>query len=571
MLKQWKKAIALAMMAAMLVLAAGCGNSGETAGDGASGSESAATTVTAATAAAAEGVTEAPSESATEAASESAAAAPTESATEAADESATADPRFSDASYTLKWAVVGWENQPDYDSVMKALNAKFAELGYPGLNVEVIGFSWADFDAGKMGTFVMGGEDYDIIWAPSWVNFRGNAQDAGAWQDWQPYIDIAPAYAQMLAPYREDIKTWHTGDDGETQEQRIMFLPTFKEFGSAMCAMRFNKTVAEKLGIAEQLYGLKDIDELDQYLQMFKDAYPERAGALSADSNALMSYFNKSEDANPFGPVYDPATDSYTIGVYEPWFENYLQTTRSWRDKGFILPYEDTAANIDEMQTKFGPESFLVWFSTGKPGGEAELNMNSAALGFEWGEVILTDPILSVGSILGNPYALNAHSQNPEAAAFIYETICTSAELNNILNFGVEGVHYSLAADGIMERVADSGYYPGIMPWFGNRMLCLPLPGEPADITQVYKEYNDSAVRMKNFGYGGITDAYKPDNWDGFWGVHGALWAEYARSAQVGSLTDAQLAEMREKLDAIDAKAVIDACNASYANWKASQ
>lgn len=477
-----------------------------------------------------------------------------------------ADARFKDEKYTLKLVTVGWEPQSGEGTVMKAINEKFAELGYPGLGVDVIGFSWADLDAGKMGAFVLSSEDYDVIWAPNWVSFWAEAFEGGAFQPWDKYLDLVPAYAEMIAPYKEILKTG--GPSSETGME-VWRVPTFKEFTNIQTAMRFNLTVARELGIEDELRNIKSVDELDPYLQMFQDKHPERMAVLAVDSGNLAGAYNGGQDSNPFAPVYDRESDSYKVGIFEPWFDDYMSTLRRWVAAGFIPEYEvtDDFQNLIKM---YGPESFLVYFNSGKPGLEAELNLNSENDGFEWGATSLSDNILSLDSIKGNPYALNANSKNPEAAAFIYEMLCSNAELNNLLNFGIEGVNYTLDTDGTLEKIPNSGYDPGIMSWLGNRLLCHKLPGEPADgVGPLYQEYNDSALVLPNFGFPGPTNEYiDQTKWDVFWGVHGAVWDQYGRAMMTGRLTDKDIETMKKQLIDGGVDNILKTYNDSYNAWK---
>lgn len=480
--------------------------------------------------------------------------------------------QFADVNYTLKLVTTGWEVQDDQEAVQKAISDKFAELGYPGLGVEVIGFSWADFDAGKMSTFVTSGEDYDVLWCPDWVNFWNEAYQGGAFQPWDPYLDLVPAYGEMVAPYKDFIGKVDPEADESDETTYVYRVPTFKEFTNTQCAMRFNLDAARDLGIEEELRNIKDVNDLDPYLQMFLDKYPDRMPVLATDTGNLRGFFNGGVDSNPFAPVYSPEKDAYIIGVFEDWFKEYENTLHRWVDAGFIPEYEVTGNTQDLMQ-KFGAESFLVYFNSGKPGLEAELNLNAAADGHEWGVTSLVQDTVELGSIMGNPYALNAKSKNPEAAAFIYEMLCTNADLNNLLNFGVQGVHYNLDADGTLQKVENSGYYPGIMAWLGNRLLCHRLPGEPeGGVGPLYQECNDNAVTLKNFGFPGPMAEFRDDSvWDVYWGVHGAVWDQYNRAMETGRLTDADIETIQKQLLDGGAESVLNTYNKSYEKWSSEK
>jgi len=494
-------------------------------------------------------------------------------APEASADNSAADPAgsagFANVDYTLKLVTTGWDTQAGQADVENALNDKFAELGYPGLGVEIIGFSWADYDAGKMATFVLSGEDYDVVWVPEWVNFYREARDGGAWQPWDNYLNIVPEYYEMIEPYIEIIK--EDGFAGSTVKE-VMRVPTFKEFTNTVCAMRFNLTAARGLGIENELRNIKSLDELDPYLQMFLDKYPERMPVLAVDSGGLAGAFNGGQDTNTFGPVYNRDSDSFKIGVFEPWFMEYMNTLRRWVDAGFIPEYQTTEV-WENLKARFGAESFLVYFNSGKPGLEAEMNMKADIDGFEWGVTDFSDTMLDRNSILGNPYALNANAKNPEVAAFIYQMLCTNAELNNILNFGIEGVNWTLESDGTLNAIPDSGYAPNIMAWLGNRLLCHRLPGEPeGGVGLLYEEANASALIFPNFGFN-FSENYIDNrgNWDVFWGVSAQVKDQYERSMHTGRLTDSDIATIQQMLTNGHAEYMISIYDKAYEDFKNSK
>ena len=468
--------------------------------------------------------------------------------------------QFADENYTLKIVVTAWEHQRDAGAVFAAMGDRLTEMGFPGLNVEVIGFSWSDFDGGAMNAFVMGGQPYDLLWAPDWVTFWAELRDGDGFQPWDPYLQQVPAYYDMIAPYHD----YMIVPGGSDSREAVWRVPTFKEFGGVQLAIRFNKTVTDQLGITDQVRNVTSVYELEPFMEMFIERWPGHSAAIGG--NALMDYFQKNDNNNPFQPTWNSRTNSYTIGAYEPWFREYTDMTRDWRARGFIPDYQLTEEYAN-LFTMYGAESFLFSFNTGKPGGEAELNMRGDP--FEWGEVMISTPIFSVGSMLGNPYAISAHSERPDLATFIYQLICTDWELNNLLLFGIEGAHYNLTANGL-QRVEGSGYAPGVLAFIGNRLLCHPLYGEPADVMDQYQEFNENAIRLGNFGAPGPSDEFFEDyNADAFWGVHGALWDQYGNRMNMGWVGPDEIADIQSQLNAVGAQTFVDIYNEHFQWWSA--
>ncbi|MCL2880114.1 MAG: hypothetical protein FWF29_07705, partial [Treponema sp.] len=330
--------------------------------------------------------------------------------------------RMQKTTYQVKFLFPGWDTQPDKDLVITAFNEKLKEMGYPGLSIRLDGMDWGSWGE-RSSAIILSGGDYDLAYAPNWAPFYNDAMMGGAWLPWDTYIDLVPEFAQYLAPYRENLYVW----GADTAEKHIYRIPNIKEYASYLCEARWNRTVADKLGITEALRNIKSVYELEPFLEMYKKAYGDRGMAvLAVDTNSLINCFKMGITNNPFQPVYDADTDRYLNAAFSPWFDDYIALRRNWYAKGYIPDYERTET-WDDLVHKFGPESFLVYFNSGKPGGEAESNQNAMQqYGFLWGTTPLTPAYMDFNSLMGVCWGLNTRSGNPEAAAFVFELLSTN-------------------------------------------------------------------------------------------------------------------------------------------------
>jgi putative aldouronate transport system substrate-binding protein len=216
----------------------------------------------------------------------------------------------------------------------------------------------------------------------------------------------------------------------------------------------------------------------------------------------------------------------------------------------------------------FGPESFLAYVNTGKPGDEEEMNpSNLQNNGFEYGETFLTRPIMGKGNILGVAFGLSVNSKNPEAAAFIYELICTDPALTNLLNFGFEGQHHTKDADGFISMAANSRYWPALQWEIGNRYLNYPLKGEPQNLGDLYDEFNKSALVPQNNGFT-RPETYTEYNQDIFEAMRATLATQYFTAAICGTLTDRDIQDIKDKLASVEAQRYLDILNRYYKEWQ---
>jgi putative aldouronate transport system substrate-binding protein len=473
---------------------------------------------------------------------------------------ATAADRFKTVTHELIWYLDGWTEQADQAIVEKAANDRLTEMGYPGLTVKLMGLDWGSYTE-KVNAIIFSGENYDLCYAPDWaVNYK-DAVYGGAWVPWDDLINLVPEFGRLVGPYLDSVKD--IGSDGVARVYRIF---PMKEFASVTAALRFNKNVADKLGITNDLYNLKSIDELPKYFDMFLAAYPGRMPFIAKDANNIQHAFTQNGDL--LNVYFDLEQDRYAIGIFEPWGQRFIDTMRNWRSAGYIPDYEITANTFSELSTMFGPESFLAYVNTGKPGDEEEMNpSNLQNHGFEYGETFLTRPIMGKGNILGVAFGLSVNSKNPEAAAFIYELICTDPILTNLLNFGFEDQHHTKDADGFISMAANSRYWPALQWEIGNRYLNYPLKGEPPNLGDLYDEFNKSAVVPQNNGFP-WPDTYTEYNQDIFEAMRATLSAQYFVAAICGTLTDRDIQDIKDKLASVEAQRYLDILNRYYKEWQ---
>ena len=473
--------------------------------------------------------------------------------------------RMANTTYEVKLLFPGMDPQPDRDMVVQAINDKLTEMGYPGLTIRLDSMDWASW-SGRSTAIILSGGDYDLAYAPDWAPFYNDALMGGAWLPWESYI--IPEYAEWIEPWREYLYVWGANH----RQKHIYRVPTIKEYATYPLEVRWNKNVTDRLGITEAMRAVTSVYDLEPFLELYKNEYENRGMAVIAvDSGDLINYFALGAPGI-FQPVYTADTDSYVNAAFSPWFDEYVNLLRDWYAKGYIPDYQQLEL-LDDLILKFGTESFLVYFNRGKPGGEAELNQVAMQqYGFEWGVTVLTPPYIDLNALLAVSWGLNSRSRNPEAAAFVYQLLSTSKELTNLINFGIEGVHYNLDDNGVAIRVEPSRYFSNLLWMLGNRFLCHRLPGEPENLSELYMDFNNRAIRFPNFGfpYPG-DDAWDGVNVDMFWGTAAALNTQYQRSIMIGNISDAEIADIRLKLTQSNFQGIDEVMNREYRTWQADR
>lgn len=123
-----------------------------------------------------------------------------------------------------------------------------------------------------------------------------------------------------------------------------------------------------------------------------------------------------------------------------------------------------------------------------------------------------------------------------------------------MLNFGIEGVHYTKVSDNIIkatDKTAD--YSPGVAWELGNQFLNYIWTTEDPQKWDKFKQYNSTAISSPALGFAFNADSVKTEV-----GAIANVRKQYDRSIETGSVDpDKIIPEYRAKLIASGLEKVI--------------
>ncbi len=110
--------------------------------------------------------------------------------------------------------------------------------------------------------------------------------------------------------------------------------------------------------------------------------------------------------------------------------------------------------------------------------------------------VVAKNPTATSEDIYGNMFAVYANSVNVSRSMEIIAYLNTNAEARNLLQYGVEGVHYDLDSNGyaVSKANVDGKMYKMDLYATGNVFLAYLTPGMNADIWESGKTQNRSSL-----------------------------------------------------------------------------
>lgn len=469
----------------------------------------------------------------------------------------------------LKVYTVGNFPQPDSKAVVAEINKYLKEK----INAEIDfqGLPWSSWSE-KMALAYQSGEQVDLTFAPNWGDFANNVAKGA----FLPLDDLLAKYGKGITDTLDPRFL-----EGGTVDGKIYAIPTNKEIGESHTIM-LRKDIVDKYGF--DVNSINTLEDLEPWLETIKEKEPGLAPIwLSGSGSDTLSYFDKTKKSMeenfryelvagaPAAIVLDTKTDKMIVNTMESDAAIYrLRLYSDWFKKGYI--------NKDAATTKTSAEDALkagkTWmkFGSDKPDSDKE---DSSATGIQLVKLKGNEPEISTASISNSMMAIGRTSVDPERTMMLLNLLHTDKYLINLIDFGVEGKQYVKVPgqdnfvklpDGAATR-ADTGWAPGIEWMFGNQTLTYLWEGESADKWEKFKQYNESAHKVKSFGFSFNTEPVKTEV-----SVISNIIKEYRPILETGSLdVDKVLAEYNGKLKANGIEKIRAEAQKQYDEWKAKQ
>jgi putative aldouronate transport system substrate-binding protein len=270
---------------------------------------------------------------------------------------------------------------------------------------------------------------------------------------------------------------------------------------------------------------------------------------------AMLSYYIDPTDVTKPGPAGNVLQNKYATEEYK----KFVEKTHEYYAAGYIDPAMANASQANDARTAAQlAGKYLIGTQSYSRGYEVQA---SAERGFEVAMVPTTPAYVDTTSSQGAMMAVSTASKNPERAVMFLNLLNTDPYLMTLLEYGIEGTHYELNADGEIVFLPERDNYA---PWtngMGNVTQLPPLEGQTeggtVDYQKEYIAYYAQASGIPIMGY-----AFDPTPVTNEMAALGQVAAEYALSLNTGFVDPATaLPEFLEKLEANGIQKVVDEAN----------
>ena len=449
---------------------------------------------------------------------------------------------------TLQWMYHGSTVTNDAD-VMEKINAYLKDK--INAKLQMIWCTWGDFD-NRVQLAINGGDPIDIYFTASWTpndEYAAMAKKGAFVRLDNPDDNLleknAPNLFSALNPVLADA-AMTAGADG----MGIYAVPTYKEIAQQY-TWDINTDMLKKYG-----YTADDVTDFYSFGPMLekikagegKDFYP-----LNAEPAVLERMVNSNDYVDTglllsyaFDPVDPSKSGTTVVSRYEtPEYKKFVEKMREYYQKGYISP---EAANAQTMANNLVAKQTSAQYAIGtqvySPGYEA---VTSAARKITVVYKPAQSGIISTTSARGAMQAISTTSKNPGRALLLLNLVNTDVTLFTMLEYGIEGVHYTKEADGRVKLNQDKR--KEYNPWRAGlgKLSNLPVTtDDPADLWAQFDKFNAAGKPVPILGWAFDQEPVKTEI-----GALTNVSKEYADTLNAGSVDAAvKLPEFINKLKA---------------------
>ncbi|MBO5998166.1 MAG: extracellular solute-binding protein [Lachnospiraceae bacterium] len=273
------------------------------------------------------------------------------------------------------------------------------------------------------------------------------------------------------------------------------------------------KSYLEEAGLLEKFENMTTWEEWVEIMEALKEQYgiSVLVGTEAADANILVrsgSILSGSGDLGS-GLVFDSvgdtvyvlgtdvAADDSTVKILAETDEyvNACKKVAEWYDAGLI--YKDAAYETESQEIIVKNGASAAFITTSEMGVEIA---KQGTVGKELVGRLLVDTAVTSGVITRFGLAVPATSREPEAAVKFLNFMFTNPEVNNLIDWGIEGEDYQVV-DGQAAYVHEGAEWHTQDFMAGNSFLALPWMGNGADYRERARIENENGLISPYLGF----------------------------------------------------------------------
>lgn len=444
----------------------------------------------------------------------------------------------------LIWYTIGTP-QKDMEKVNEKINEYIKDK--IGATVKIKQIDWGDY-SNKMQVIINSGEKFDICFTCSWANdYLSNAKKGA-------FVALNDPENNLLEKYGKEMyetinpQFW----EGAKVDGKIYAVPANKELGVAPMWV-FTKEYVDKYKM--DITKVKKMEDLEPLLKKIHDNEKNVVPFYITKDFSVPIHYDQIVD---FVGVSLTNNDLKVVNIFETdEMKNTLRLMHKWYKLGYINKDAETAQddkNVKRFLTKGDgqPYADVLW---------------SKDLHYQVVSTPIMPTYITNGSTTGSMQAVSVTSEHPDKAVMFLNLLNTDPYLRNLINYGIEGIHYEKVKDNVIKILPAQKDYQ--MPYFslGNLFITYTLDNEPETKWDEFKKFNDESLKSPALGF-----KFDPTPVSAEIAAFKNIKDEFAASLYSGTVNpDEYIPKLNAKLKAAGIDKVINEMQKQIDEWKKSQ
>lgn len=368
----------------------------------------------------------------------------------------------------------------------------------------------------------------------------------------EPLDDLLAEYGQGILETLPEQYMATTKINGQT-----VGVPVYKDnVATVYLAMRTD--ILDKYNLTEQAQNIQSVDDIEAILQTVKDNEPSLVPMfVQKDMGVLtqgMFLTGDLDDVVIYEPLYQEQIvsipeDDPTVAqaVYDTeYYKDAVVKMHDWYEKGLLFRDSATTELVSTTAISSNTAFAMVFAAE-----NATMMSTVQDCGYEMTVIPLAYQNVTSQKISQLDWVIPVTSTEPEAAMKFMNLLYTDADVVNLLNYGVEGVHYVKNDNGTIsfpegKDMNSVGYYGNLSFFIGNQYLSYVWDNYDPDTRAKSLEINENATYSPLIGFTFDSSAFANEI-----SAVSNVVAEYHNTLVSGMAEDpeAMLEEFRNKLN----------------------
>jgi putative aldouronate transport system substrate-binding protein len=429
--------------------------------------------------------------------------------------------------------------QADEKLVEEALNKILTEK--INATIDIAPIDWGAWDD-KMNLMIASREPVDVLFTAQWNGHAKNVAK-GAYLE---LGDLIQKFGQGILEEQDPAFL-----EGSKINGKNYAIPTSKEL-AATGGIVYRSDIAEELGL--DMDSVKTPEDLGPIFAILREKKPDIIPLYTTANLFNAHYFAQydmlGDDSIPGNIMKNEKSTTVVLAEESDTYKRFLKVARDFYLKGYINKDAATTQLATADALKAGTAFATV--ESLKPGKAAELG-NATGLQGKLKQIIMTDKTVSTAEPAGSMLAISSTSADPERAMMFINLLHTDKEVNNLVAFGIEGVHYTRNGDIISATDKTPNYAHGVQWQIGNQFLNYIWDTEDPNKWANFAEFNKDAIKSPGLGFVFDAEGVKTEV-----GALANVIKQYQKALETGSVDpDKMLPEFVAALKAAGVDKVI--------------